>query len=131
MYSNFASRETSTMLTFTGIHNSYSEHELIEFEIHNSSDDNLFFYCAVEKQFDGDWREAVPSIAATKVSKLVKLSEIAPNQTQRLIWDRNKQEFYSALNFGVFRFKLEIFDHQEKKAIDRVFSREFIISKHP
>ena len=131
MSSNPVLGKSSTMINFNGIQDLYSEHDLIEFELHNSSDDNLFFYCVVEKKIEGHWREVVPSIAATKVSKSVKLSEIAPNQTQRLIWDRSKQKFYPAINLGVFRFKLEILDHQEKKSIGRVFSKEFEISQQP
>jgi hypothetical protein len=128
MSSISVSESSSNLLSLSGIKDSYPAHSLIEIEVHNDSDEVLFFYCAVEKKIEGNWREVVPSVEASKVSKAVELKKISPNQSQKLIWNRDQQEFYhAAIKSGAFRFRIEIIEEREKKATGRISSQEFEI----
>ena len=124
----FGLESSLAIIQFDGIQDSYSRHDIIEFEIHNQTGNDLLFYCAVEKEIDGQWREVVPSIDAVRVSKSVKLNEIPPNKTRQLVWDRDKESFYPDIDSGMFRFKLEILDKQDKTTIGSVYSKAFKVS---
>ena len=117
--------EKKTVLAFYGLTENYNIPNKIEFSLYSNADKNLFFYCAVEKKIGGNWREIVPSIDATKVSKAAKLTKIEPNQSHHLTWNYKKQTFYSGISPGVFRFKITFFEDPEKSTPEKIYSDEF------
>ena len=125
---------TQDLISFIGLEDSYVTGQLIEFYIKNDTKAPLFFYCSLEENIEGQWREIILSIQETKITKSIRLWKIEPNKKYKLVVDPNKEVFKSLVRLkklpdysGRFRFRVEVIEEPAKGSIAKIYSKEFII----
>ncbi|MBI5843996.1 MAG: hypothetical protein HZB23_04915 [Deltaproteobacteria bacterium] len=117
-------------LVFFDLKEKYFSNDKIKFSVSNISNEQLTFYCSVEKFIDNRWRE-IGSINNLKCSKAVKLDKLDPKNVLKQVWDHNHKCFSHVGRHGTFRFVVYIYSNSDHKIIGKIYSKEFIIFPFP
>ena len=109
--------------------NKYIKNQKVEFNIKNETDNVLYFYCSVEKNINGIWREIIPSIDSTEIRKSVKLNRLMQREEKKITWIPEKQDFYfSGIQYqGEYHILINIYEELNAKRINIISSDSFDI----
>lgn len=105
-----------------GLRACYASPQPIRFEVSNDAQAELAVNVAIEMNYSGEWRDAVPSLTGATSGKLIKRILLGPGKTLSLSFDPWERPMVQPAP-ELFAVRIDVFDSEGK--VDIVRSNPF------
>jgi hypothetical protein len=96
---------------FDGLDSTYEVGQDVTASVVNRSDRSFYFYCTVEAQLEGQWREIMYSIDQPVPTPAIDLKRIAPGESATISWPADQRH---AQSWGAGTYRLVVFVSEEE-----------------